>query len=107
MAFQILDDNKPVTIGYNFIFCQMIFDMKMEDFCRKARLVTGGQMTETPATMTYASVISRESVRHDLMLAALNDLELKCGNVENDYIIAPITEKVWSILGPEFGSDAG
>ena len=64
-------------------------------------------MTETPATMTYARVVYFESVRLALMLSALNDLEVECGYVENAYITAPITKKVWSILGPEFGSDAG
>ena len=38
-AFQILDENKEVPIGYKFICCQMIFNVKMEDFCRKARFV--------------------------------------------------------------------
>ena len=41
------------------------------------------------------------------MLAAMNNLEVKCGNVMNAYITAPITEKVWTILGPEFGADQG
>ena len=41
------------------------------------------------------------------MLAALNDLEVKVGDVLNAYITAPITEKVWTVLGPEFGQDAG
>ena len=63
-------------------------------------------MTETPATMTYASVISLESVRLALMLSALKFIEVKCGDVDNAYITAPITEKSWSILGPEFGADA-
>ena len=30
----------------------LIFDVKMEDFCRKERLVAGGHMTESPATLT-------------------------------------------------------
>ena len=41
------------------------------------------------------------------MLAALNALEVKCGDVMNAYITASITEKVWNILGPKFGSDQG
>ena len=69
----------------------MIFNVKMEYFHRKARLVAGGHMKETPADMTYASVISRESVRLALMIAALKALELKCGDVMNAYITAPIT----------------
>ena len=46
-------------------------------------------MTDTPAAITYASVVSRESVRLALMLAALNALEVKCGDVMNAYITAP------------------
>ena len=41
-----------------------------------------------------------------LTIAALNDLEVKVGNVLNAYITAPVTEKVWTILGPEFGPNA-
>ena len=41
------------------------------------------------------------------MLAAWNALEAKYGNVMNAYITAQITEKVWNILGPEFGADQG
>ena len=40
-------------------------------------------------------------------MATLNDLEVKIGNVVNAYITAPVTKKVWTVLGPEFGSDAG
>ena len=79
----------------------------MEDLRRKARLVAGGHMTDTPDTLTYASVVSRDTVRLALTIAALNDLEVKVGDVLNAYITAPITEKVWTVLGPEFGADAG
>mgnify|MGYP006199594339 CR=1 FL=1 len=41
------------------------------------------------------------------MLAALNDLQVKAGDVLNAYITAPCKEKVWTVLGPEFGPDAG
>jgi hypothetical protein len=57
--------------------------------------------------MTYASVVSRESVRIALTLAALNHLDVTMGNIENAYLSAPITEKVWTVLGTEFGDDAG
>jgi hypothetical protein len=85
----------------------MIFDVKMEDFRRNARFVAGGHTTDAPRAMTYASVVSRESVRIALTLAALNDLAVKMADIENDYLTAPITEKVWTVLGPEFGDDAG
>ena len=78
----------------------MIFDIKMTDFSQKARLVAGGHLTRAPAAMTYASVVSRETVRITLTIAALNSIDIKTGNVMNAYITAPVTEKVWTILGP-------
>jgi hypothetical protein len=52
-------------------------------------------------------VVSHETVRIALMLAALNDLKVKAGDVLNAYITAPVKEKVWTILAPEFGNNAG
>jgi hypothetical protein len=48
----------------------------MEDFRHKARLVAGGHMTKAPATITYAIVVSRETVRIALLMAALADPDL-------------------------------
>jgi hypothetical protein len=85
----------------------MICDVNMEDFRRKARFVAGGHTTDAPHMMTYISVVSREYVRIALTLAALDDLDVMMGDTENAYLTAPITEKVWTVLGPEFGEDAG
>jgi hypothetical protein len=41
-------------------------------------------------------------VRIALILVALNDLDVTVGDIENAYFTAPITEKVWTVLGPEF-----
>ncbi len=80
-AFDILPDGKSAPVGYQKIPCHMVFDIKMEDFKHKARLVAGGHKTEAPATITYASVVSHETVRIAFMLAALNDLQVKAGDV--------------------------
>jgi hypothetical protein len=56
--------------------------------------------------MTYAIVVSRELVRISLTVAALNDVDVKMADIENAYLTAPITEKIWTVLGPEFGEDA-
>ena len=42
----------------------------------------------------------------DLTLAVLNDHEVKTTNIENAYMMAPISEQILTVLGPEFGSDA-
>jgi hypothetical protein len=64
-------------------------------------------MTKAPTTITYASVVSRETTCFALLMAALNDLDVKVGDVLNAYITALITKKVWIVLGHEFGIDAG
>jgi Reverse transcriptase (RNA-dependent DNA polymerase) len=79
----------------------------MENFRHKVWYVAGGHTTEAPASLTYASVISRESVRIALTIAALNDLEVKIGDIENAYLMVPVAEKIWTRLGPEFGDDSG
>ena len=78
----------------------------MENIRGKARLVAGGHMTKAPTTISCASIVSKEIVRIALMIATLNDLEVKLGNNLNAYVQAPVTEKVWNTLGPEFGQDA-
>jgi len=42
VAFKILVDGQSAPIGYQKIPCHMIFDVKMEDFRRKAQLVARG-----------------------------------------------------------------
>ena len=56
-VFKSLEDGEDVKIGYAYVCCHMIFDVKMENFRQKGQLVTSGYMRETPATMTYASVV--------------------------------------------------
>jgi hypothetical protein len=107
IAFNILPDGHSVPIGYQKIPCHMIFDVKIEYFRQKARLVAGGHRTKAPATITYASVVSRETLRLALTIASLNDLNVKVGDVLNAYITAPVKEKMWTVLGPEFGHDIG
>ena len=82
----------------------MIYDVKMENFCHKARLIAGGHMTDTPASITYASVVSCESVRIALTLAALNGLQVKTADIKNAYLQMPVVKKIWCKAGPEFGS---
>ena len=54
----------------------------------------------------YATEVSRETVRIALMNAALNDHEVELGNILHAYVQPPVTEKVWTTLGPKFGKDA-
>ena len=109
IAFELFDgDEKDIPPNYQEISCHMIFDIKMgENFRRKARMVAGGHTTETPAVLTYSSVVSRDSVRIALTIAALNDLKVLTCDIQNAYLTAKCREKIWTRAGPEFGSDQG
>ena len=68
--------------------------------------MAGGHITKAPATIIYYSVVLRKRVRIALMVTTLNDLKVKLGYILNTYVQASMTEKVWTILCPEFGKDA-
>jgi len=58
-------------------------------------------MTNAPATTSFVSMVSGETVQTALTLT------VKVSDIENAYIPVPCTEKFWTVLGPKFGSDAG
>ena len=80
----------------------MIFDVKMEDLRHEARLVVQGHVIDTPSTIRYERLVSKETVRIALKLADLNGAD-----IQNAYITAPVTENLWTVLGPEFGEYSG
>ena len=88
-----------------------MIDDKMLDsdglFRRKAGYVAGGHTIETPAALTYASIVSQDSVRIALTLAALNGLDILTCDIQNAYLTAQCREKIWTVAGPEFESDTG
>ena len=80
---------EAIPPGYQKVNCHMIFDVKMgENFRRKARMVAGGHTTEAPATLTYSSVVSQDSVRTALTIAVLNDLKVLSCDIQNAYLTA-------------------
>jgi hypothetical protein len=102
IAFKFLEEGEAAPIGYKKIPCHIIFDVKM-DFTRKARFVAGGHKTDPPTTLTYSSIVSRDSVRIAFLLAALNDLKVLAADIGNAYINADAREKVYFVAGDEFG----
>jgi hypothetical protein len=106
VAFEIKNPGEKPPDGYGEIPIRMIFTIKM-DFTRKARLVAGGHTTKPPETLTYASVVSRDSVRLAFLIAKLNDLEMVMTDIGNAFLYAPCAEKYYAIAGKEFGEMAG
>ena len=77
----------------------------MKDFSRKACLVTGDHRTHTSDVVTYSSVVMRDIVHIALTMAALHDLVVKAADILSAYMMAFNREKIWTVLGPEFGDN--
>ena len=106
-AFRKHEGDVNELVGYQRVRCHMIFDVKLgENFRRKARLVGGGHTTATPSLITYSSVVSRDSVRILLTMAALNDFDVLACDIQNAYLTAKCRE-IYTIAGPKFGSEEG
>ena len=80
----------------------MIFDVSMEELIFEANIVADRHMIKTPRCQTYYIVVSRDTVRLALTIAALNYLQVKSYGVTNAYMTAPITETFWTVLGNEW-----
>ena len=55
--------------------------------------VAGGYMNYAPDYTTYTSVVIQESVQIDLIIDALNNLQILYSDVINSYLSAPFHEK--------------
>ena len=106
-SFSILEPDAKDPVGHSLMRCYMIFDVKIENFQRKARFLAGGHMLDSPSSMTYSSVVSRESVRITHTIAALNYLQVISADIKNAYLTTLVSERIWTILGPEFGENKG
>jgi hypothetical protein len=86
-AFRVLEEQETTPIGSQWILCHMVFDIKV-DFTRKARFVAGGHKAEAPKSITYSSMVSRDSIRIAFLLAALNEVDILAANIGNAYLNA-------------------
>ena len=82
-SFEVWDkDISELPPGYQIIICRIIFYVNMgEKSRRKARLVADGHNTKATESITYSSVVSRDSVRISLTISALNDLDVLACNI--------------------------
>jgi hypothetical protein len=98
-AFDFPEGGKP-PVGYQKIDCHMVFDVKMT-LERKARYVAGRHQTEPLKDITFASIVTRDSVRIAFLVAALNDL-VSSGDISGAYLNMKVAEKVYTIARKEF-----
>ena len=78
-----------------------------EKFIRKARFFADGNLFKTPASITYSTVVLRDSVRILIFVADLNNLKKMGADVQNAFLSAENLEKHWIRDGTEFGAEQG
>ena len=84
----------------------MIFVFAVKhDGRRKCRIVAGGHVTAPPNEDIYSTVVAPEGIRCVVLLAAANGLKVWGGDVGNAYLNGKTKEKVYCLLGPEFGEE--
>ena len=91
---------------YQKIPYHIVFAVKF-DGRRKARLVMGGHVTDTPKEDVYSGVVGINTVRLAFQLCALNDLQVCAADVGNAYLHGINKEKVYIVAGSEFGELQG
>ena len=108
VAFEEYDGKIEDLVAYEQISGHLIFDVKIsENFQRKVIFVADGHLVETPASVTYSTVVYRDSVRILLLAADLNGLEVKGADVQNAFLSVNNLEKHWLRAGPVFGPEQG
>ena len=69
------------------------------DFSRK--VMAGGHITDPPNSIIYSSALSRDYVRIEFVIAALNGLDILVADILNAYLNATFYEKVYFTAGGE------
>ena len=78
VGFKILLDGTKAPIGDQFVQYHIVFDIKMENFRCKVKLVAWGHIIRVT---TIDSGVLRGIVRITLMIIAFNDLEVKLTDI--------------------------
>ena len=73
-----------------------------ENFRRMERFVADGHLVKTPESITYSTVVLRDSIRILLLVASLNNLETMGADVHNAFLSDENLEKYWIRAGPGF-----
>jgi len=79
---------------YQYAPLRMIFDVKKEDFRRKARLVAGGHVINSSMFESYSSVVQTNSLRLLQTVALNEDFKIITADIGNAFIQAFTKEKI-------------
>ena len=103
VAFQACDGDIEDLNGHKHVTCHLVFDTKLSEcFRQKARFAANGHEVSTPPSMSCSTVVSRDSARTLLLVAALDDLDILRCDAQNAFLPADDLEKHFLIAGDEF-----
>ena len=106
-TFIVLEEEDHIPEGYKQNPYHITFDVKF-DGRRKVRLVAGGHKAQkVPREEIYSGVVSMEIIRTAFVLAALNGLDVGAEVVSTSFLYGKTREKVYVIIGNEFGENKG
>ena len=103
-CFEFKDNTYQPPADFQKTRLHMIFDVK-SDLRRKACLVAGGHLVELFDTGVYSSTVKGISVKLLHVIAHKQGLNDLCGDVDNAFVTAHTTEKVYCKAGLEFGEE--
>ena len=103
-TFKVLARNDSAPNGYTRVPLIIVYDVK-HDGRRKCRQVAGGHVTEAATEDVYSSVVTPEGVRIVIYLAEDNGLKVWGGDVGNAYLNGTTREKIYVVLGQEYGPE--
>ena len=104
-VFKTTPDGKPPP-GHQKIPCHIIFDVKFDER-RKARLVAAGYRTVDPGEDAYSGVVAPQAIRLGMFAAIHNTLKVIAADIGNAYLHAKTNEKLYTILGDDYGELSG
>ena len=85
---------------FKYVGTHTNFDVRTESrFNCRYRLVTGGNKTESTSSITYSSIVTRESVILEFLTDGQNYIDICARDIGNAYLNATCQEKLWTEAG--------
>ena len=99
---------REVISEFQEMKCHLITEIKMGGkFTRKDRFAAVGNTTEPPASLTYSSVFSIDSVCIEFTLTDIFYLDIWACDIGNSFLSAKCGDKIWTKSGTVFGNYKG
>ena len=73
--FDEYNSNPEKLEGYQEVTAYIIFDIRLwENFCKKSKFTSDGYKVDAPSSITYSSVVSRNSIQIIMTITRSNKI---------------------------------